>query len=89
MSKRIKVSAKTPLFLRLPQLRRDADLVMMGFTLVFALGFAGAIFPGATGATRRTFTTAVGKAKADKQDNQQEQWCDIALHPIIIALQSP
>ena len=63
--------------------------MMMGFALVFALGFAGAIFPGATGATGRAFTTPVGKAKADKQDDQQEQWCDIALHLIIIALQSP
>jgi len=62
---------------------------MTGFTLVRALGFTRTIRTGATGTACRSFATTMGQAKADKQNNKKKQWCDIACHVLIIALQSP
>ena len=44
---------------------------MTGFTLFRALGITGAVRAGATGATARTLTTAMGQAKADKQHDEK------------------
>jgi hypothetical protein len=46
------------------------DLLMTGFTLFRTLGTARTIGAGATGATGRTFTTAMGQSKADKQHDE-------------------
>ena len=62
---------------------------MTGFTLFRALGIAGAVRAGTTGATARTLTTAMGQAKADKQYDEQDQWRDVAFHGLIIDPQSP
>ena len=63
--------------------------MMTRFTLFRALGTAGAIRAGTTGATTRTFTTAMGQTKADKKHDEQEQWRDVAFHTLIIDPQSP
>ena len=63
--------------------------MMTGFALFGTFGFAGTIRSGTTGTVARAFTTAMGQAKTDKQYYEKKQWCDIAFHGSIVALQSP
>ena len=43
---------------------------MTGFALFGALGFAGAVRTSTTATTAGAFTTAMGQAKADKQNDE-------------------